>query len=130
MARARIPTPRAKDGLGRYGEQLAADHLTAAGWQLLDRNWRCPEGELDLVAIDRSGTAPVLVFCEVKTRTSAAFGSPAEAVGRVKVARLRRVAGARLAAHSHPYAGVRFDVVAVLRPHTGPASLEHLRGVC
>src|SRR3954451_15768526 len=79
---------RAKDILGRRGEQAAADHLTELGWQILDRNWRCREGELDIVA--RDGTE--LVFVEVKTRSSLAFGAPAEAVDRVKAARIRQLA--------------------------------------
>ncbi len=117
--------PRAKDGLGRYGEQLAADHLVAAGLVVLDRNWRCPRGELDLVARD----GRTLVFVEVKTRTSTAYGHPAEAVGHAKSARIRRLAAAWLAESDRSWPEVRFDVVAVLRPLTGAAVVDHLRGV-
>jgi putative endonuclease len=73
---------RAKDGRGKYGERVAAQHLEAAGFEVLDRNWRCPQGELDIVA--RDGAA--LVFVEVKTRSSTKFGEPAEAVDRNKCA--------------------------------------------
>ena len=76
---------RVKDAVGRYGEQCAADHLAAAGLEILARNWRCRAGELDIVARDGSQ----LVFVEVKTRSSLAFGTPAEAVDR----RSRRVSG-------------------------------------
>src|SRR4051812_43106380 len=79
---------RAKDALGAYGEQVAARHLEEAGCVLLDRNWRCSEGEIDLVASDGA----VLVICEVKTRSSLAYGDPAEAVVGAKAARLRRLA--------------------------------------
>ncbi|MCL2781483.1 MAG: YraN family protein [Actinomycetia bacterium] len=79
---------RAKDAVGRYGEDVAARHLADAGLTILARNWRCADGELDIVARD----GPALVFCEVKTRRSVAFGDPSEAVGAVKAARLRRLA--------------------------------------
>jgi putative endonuclease len=85
---------RAKDAIGRYGEDVAARHLTDAGLTILDRNWRCRAGELDIIAVD-SG---VLVFCEVKTRSSTQFGDPAEAVIGAKAARIRRLAMAWLAA--------------------------------
>ncbi len=84
---------------------------------MLDRNWRCPEGELDLVLAGEG----VIVFCEVKTRSSAAFGSPAEAVGPQRRRRLRRAAAAWLAVSGERAPRVRFDVAAVL-----PGSVEIL----
>src|SRR5664280_104004 len=78
----------AKDALGRYGEDVAVRHLLDAGWQVLERNWRCRAGEIDIVARDGG----VLVFCEVKTRSSALFGVPAEAVRPAKVRRIRALA--------------------------------------
>ncbi|GAA3187182.1 YraN family protein [Dactylosporangium siamense] len=111
--------------VGRYGERLAGRHLLARGLVLLDRNWRCQSGELDIVARD----GPVLVFVEVKTRRSGRFGVPAEAVGVDKARRLRRLAAQWLAAHA---AGnrqeIRFDVVSVLLGGA-TVSVEHLRGV-
>ena len=82
------------------------------GYQVVARNWRCPTGELDLVA--RRGRT--LVFCEVKTRTSAAFGAPVEAVTPAKQARLRRLAGQWLesAGRPGPVSDLRFDVASVL----------------
>src|SRR5215472_16729957 len=77
-----------KDELGRQGEQLAAEFLQAAGFLILDRNYRCAEGELDIVAADQR----VLVACEVKTRSSSAYGSPIEAITSSKLRRLRRLA--------------------------------------
>lgn len=111
--------------LGRWGEDLAARHLTAAGMQVLDRNWRCPQGELDLVARDRDGT---VVFVEVKTRSGTGFGVPAEAVGRVKARRLRVLACRWLLEHRQPAgAELRFDVVGIVRLPGQVPELTHLR---
>lgn len=117
---------RAKDAVGRYGEDVAAAHVEASGWRVLDRNWRCRYGELDLVGLD----GDELVVVEVKTRRSTAYGTPAEAVTWRKLARLRRLAAQWLADHDVRARSVRVDVIAVLVPHSGAASLEHLRGVC
>jgi putative endonuclease len=119
----------AKDVLGRFGEDLAVCHLRRRGMEILDRNWRSGagmvRGELDVVA--RAGT--VLVFCEVKTRRSAAFGLPAEAVSATKQARIRRLARCWLDERDHPWSEIRFDVIAVLCPSEREASIEHLQGV-
>lgn len=111
--------------LGRYGEDLAARHLTAAGLVLLDRNWRCELGEIDLVLRD----GRVLVFCEVKTRSSHAFGSPFEAVTAVKLQRLRRLGARWMAERRVRAADVRIDMVGIVRPRTGPATVEHVAGL-
>ncbi|MDR0593022.1 MAG: YraN family protein [Bifidobacteriaceae bacterium] len=111
--------------LGRYGEDVAAAFLTAKGWRVLDRNWRCREGELDMIAQPGPET---LVFVEVKTRRDDRCGAPAEAVTYRKLARLRRLAAAWLHAHGEHAQKVRIDVIAVT---TGPAgrSIEHIEGV-
>ena len=96
--------------LGRAVEERAAAWYQANGYEVLDRNWRCKEGEVDLVARRRCDR--LVVFCEVKARRSGRFGSAAEAVGRDKQARLRRLAGAWLVGHRSGAAGVRFDVAA------------------
>ena len=105
--------------LGARGEQLAADWYAARGYQVVARNWRCREGELDLV-LARDGE---LVFCEVKTRSSDRFGTPAEAVTPAKQRRLRVLAARFLAAGAGAGGagaagagagrGIRFDVAAV-----------------
>lgn len=118
-------TARRRSALGAYGEALAARHLLAQGMLLLDRNWRCDLGEVDLVLRD----GPALVVCEVKTRTSTAFGSPLEAVTAPKAARLRRLAARWLADHDVRPPEVRIDLVGVLVPPHGPVELEHVRGV-
>ena len=79
---------RAKDALGRFGEDHAARFLISAGISVIERNWRCAEGELDVVAFE----GDVLVVCEVKTRRDDKFGGPLYAVTPMKVARLRRLA--------------------------------------
>ena len=116
---------RAKDGLGAYGEQVAAAHLVASGMTVLERNWRCPLGEIDIVARD----GDVLVVCEVKTRSSTALGHPLEAVTALKAARLRRLAAAWITERRVHPAEVRIDLVGVLRPARGAAGVEHVRGV-
>lgn len=118
-------TQRAQ-GLGAYGESLAARHLVAQGMVVLDRNWRCEQGEIDLVLRD----GDVLVICEVKTRSSVAFGTPLEAVTEVKAARLRRLAACWLRDHLVRPPDVRFDLVGVLRPRSGAATVDHVRGIC
>ena len=81
------------------------------GYEVLARNWRCREGEIDLVL--RDGRR--FVFCEVKTRTSDAFGAPVEAVTRAKQMRLRRVAARWLEDEAPvPPREIRFDVASVL----------------
>ena len=111
--------------LGRYGESLAARYLTERGMVLLDQNWRCPAGEIDLVLRD----GDVLVVCEVKTRTSLDYGTPHEAVTSRKVQRMRRLAQAWLTSHAAAPTGVRLDLVAVLRPPRGPVFVDHVRGL-
>lgn len=116
---------RGKDALGRYGEDVAAGHLRDSGLVVLERNWRCDAGEIDIVARD----GRTLVVCEVKTRRSQAYGPPAEAVTRAKAARLRRLAMRWVDEHAVRPDAIRIDVVAVLRGPRGPAAVEHLRGV-
>ena len=111
--------------LGAWGEALAARFLASRGMQVLDRNWRCEHGEIDLVALD----GDCLVVCEVKTRRTTTFGDPVEAVTWRKAARLRRLASAWLASHEVGCSAVRIDVVGILRPGSGPAALRHLTGV-
>ena len=106
--------------LGARGEVLAGTWYSEHGYSVLDRNWRCRQGELDLV-LERNG---VVVFCEVKTRTSDAFGIGAEAVGREKQLRLRRLAGEWLAAHDRHARELRFDVVSILAPRSGPPTID------
>ncbi len=111
--------------LGAYGEEIAARHLVGQGMVLLDRNWHGESGEIDLVLRD----GRTLVVCEVKTRTSNAFGTPHEAVTREKLRRLQRLAAQWVHARGVHPDGIRIDVVAVMRPRRGHATIEHVRGV-
>ncbi len=111
--------------LGAYGEACAARHLVDLGMVVLDRNWRCELGEIDLVL--RHGS--VLVVCEVKTRTSSRYGHPLEAVGEQKARRLRRLAARWLAEHPLRPAEIRIDLVGVLLARGGAPEIEHVPGV-
>jgi putative endonuclease len=119
------PVPNQRQALGAYGETVAARYLVAAGMVLLDHNWRCELGEVDLVLRD----GHTLVVCEVKTRSSTRFGSPLEAVTERKAARLRRLAARWLAEHQIRPDDVRIDLVGVLVNGHGEPEFDHVRGV-
>lgn len=118
-------TARQRESLGAYGETVAARHLVEQGMVVLDRNWRCDVGEIDLVLRD----GPVLVVCEVKTRRGQGFGSPLEAVTATKAARLQLLAARWMEHHRLRPAEVRIDLVGVLAPGAGAARVDHVRGV-
>ncbi len=113
----------ARKSLGDRGEAAASAWLTAHGYEVLDRNVRTRFGEIDLVA-RRMG---VVVFVEVKSRTSTGFGHPGEAVAGRKQRRLARLASAYLSSRGLQGCAVRFDVIAVLATGSGQvASIEHI----
>ncbi|MFN8146664.1 MAG: YraN family protein [Candidatus Nanopelagicales bacterium] len=125
MARSGTGAVRAKDALGRFGEDVAVRHLEDDGYVVLDRNWRCEIGEIDIVAREHD----VLVVCEVKTRSSLRHGSPFEAITERKLHRLERLGIAWMRAHSVRPRSMRIDIVAVLRPPSGPMVVDHVRGL-
>lgn len=114
----------AKDELGRAGEARAARHLEEHGYTLVDRNWRCPGGEIDLVAL----THDEVVVVEVKTRRGEGFGHPLEAIDARKRARLWRLGTAWIAAHRDVVQGrrLRFAAVAITGPDPATGRLELL----
>jgi putative endonuclease len=103
---------------------LAAKYLEDLGLIVLTRNWRCREGELDLVATD----GHMLVVCEVKTRSGDKFGLPAEAVTEEKTERIRRLTTQWLRTFKVGWCPIRFDVVSILAPPGERPRLTHLRG--
>jgi putative endonuclease len=111
----------AKDELGRRGEDVAVEYLQNKGLVVLDRNWRCRDGEIDVVASEPGR----LVVCEIKTRSGTRYGEPAEAVTPLKANRIRAVTRAWLAAHTTDWCPIRFDVVAVLIRPGRPVTLQH-----
>ncbi|WP_084224258.1 YraN family protein [Kitasatospora cheerisanensis] len=154
MIAVQNPNKLSTNGLGRYGEEVAARRLTEGGLCILERNWRCAEGELDIVALD----GDTLAVCEVKTRSERGFQQPSEAIDQTKADRLRHLAERWLAERwpvhfsrlvlaaeraegsappdeaavggpaPPPPGGVRIDLVAVVNPVKGAAAVEHLRG--
>jgi putative endonuclease len=116
-------TPRGR--LGRLGEDLAVRFLQRAGYRVLERNWRCARGEIDVVVRDSF----TIVFVEVKTRTGIAFGHPLEALTEGKMARLRSLAVLWRQANPTQRGDMRIDAIGVLVPRNAPYSIEHIRGV-
>ena len=110
--------------LGRLGEDAAAAYLRNAGMRVLDRNWRGARGELDIIAAE----GDCLVVCEVKTRRSRDFGDPLEAISTRKMRTLRSLAGLWLAEHSLHAPRMRIDVIGIVVPLEGPATIAHVRG--
>ncbi len=117
-----MTTHAQRQAVGEYGEGLAARHLQQSGLAVLDRNWRCSAGEIDIVARD----GDVLVVCEVKTRSTVRYGTPFEAITATKAARLHRLGYAWAKAHGVRPRALRVDVVTVLLD--GCPTIEHVVG--
>ena len=118
-------TQARKQALGRFGERVAARYLQNLGMAILETNWACKYGEVDIVARDGA----TLVICEVKTRTGASHGTGLEAITGQKATRLRRLAAYWLEVHSVEPAAVRIEVVSVLVPPRGAPQIERVVGV-
>ena len=120
-----------RKALGPRGEALARRHLRRAGLKVLARNYRCPSGEIDLIALDRSTRkslgAETIVFVEVKTRADAHHASPANAVDARKRRQIERAADDYLARHDTEGYRVRYDIVAIVLPEGGKARIAHIR---
>lgn len=111
---------------GEFGEELVAERLIDRGYRILARNWRIREGELDLVAQASSG---LIVFIEVKTRTSASYGEPIEGVSSDKALRIQRLALAWLATNQRLGSQYRIDVAGVLITRSGQVQVDYREGV-
>lgn len=118
---------RHRRSLGEQGEEVAADYVRSLDWTVLERNWRCNEGELDLIAYDPGACCVVAV--EVKTRSTEYFGRPVEAVKAVKIERLHRLVRAWLFEQGLHAREVRVDLVGIVLTDDGVADLEHLRDI-
>jgi putative endonuclease len=118
-------TQARKAALGRYGERVAANHLRDLGMAILDTNWHCRYGEVDIIARDGN----TLVICEVKTRTGASHGTGLEAVTGQKATRLRRLAAYWLEVHRVEPEAIRIEVVSVYVPPKGGPQVERVVGV-
>ena len=116
---ARVERPE-KSGVGVRGEEEAAQYYLDRGYRVLERNWRCRLGEIDLVLLK----GDTVVLCEVKTRRGSAFGGPHEAVTWKKQRKLRQLGEAFLAASGARAAELRFDVASVTIPPSGDVSLH------
>ena len=114
----------AKQLLGRYGEDRASDYLQGLGYSILERNWRCRIGEIDIIARDRDR----FVFVEVKTRSADGFGHPFESITEAKAARLRRLVAAWCESRQVSGIKVRLDAISVL-VRAGRVNIEHLKQV-
>ena len=113
-----------KQVLGKYGEDVAAQYLNDRGYQIVDRNWRCSTGEIDLVALHNGR----YIFVEVKTRNGTGFGHPFEAITSNKVLRMRKLVAQWCSANEKAGARVRLDAIAVLISG-GRVAVEHLKQV-
>lgn len=103
-----------KQALGARGEDLAAAYLERRGLSIVERNFRCARGELDIIARD----GDTVVFVEVKTRRTAALGSPLEAVTRSKLARIRKLAGVWLSGQDEFFPTTRIDAIGIITEPT------------
>ncbi|MEY4397320.1 MAG: hypothetical protein RLZZ40_1076 [Actinomycetota bacterium] len=114
-----------KDDLGRWGETVAAEFLESEGYLIIDRGWRCPRGEIDIIATRGSSTA----FVEVKTRRSVKFGHPLEAITPGKFSRLRVLAGEWCRSSGLGTAGIRIDGIGIVGDGVTVSSLDHRIGL-
>ncbi len=111
--------------LGHLGENYATRYLRACGWLILDRNWRCRQGEIDIVGLDHGQ----IVVCEVRTRSGIHAGSAIESVTPVKVRKLRLLALQWLRSRGVSGKGVRIDVIGIQVDGAGRPHITHVRGV-
>jgi len=123
---SKIKRPGPKQRTGAFGEEITVRFVTKRGDEILDRNWRIREGEIDVISLSNDG---VFHFIEVKTRSSLAFGHPFEAINRDKAHRMQRLALGWLATHGCLGCEFSIDVVAVVIAADGTHNLEYRAGV-
>ena len=118
-----------KKRIGVHGEDLACAELERQGLQVLERNWRCRLGEIDIVAAEVGDAGLTLVFCEVKCRSGLGFGHPLEAITYAKMRTLRQLAALWLRQHHLKASSIRLDAIGVVLVPGEPASLIHRKAV-
>ena len=124
-----MPKTESKRQLGVRGEDLACAELERQGMQVLERNWRCRLGEIDIVAAEVGPSGLTLVFCEVKCRSGLGFGHPLEAITFAKMRTLRQLAAVWMREHRVQGVHIRLDAIGVvLQPGVEPW-LTHVRAV-
>ncbi len=119
----------ARQALGARGEDLAVAELRRQGMEVLERNWRCRLGEIDVVAAETVAGRVSVVFCEVKCRSGLGFGDPLEAITWAKLRRLRALAAEWMRTHDVTAAAVRLDAVGVLLVPGRDPVVRHVRAV-
>jgi putative endonuclease len=124
-----MPRTETRQQVGRRGEDLACAELVRQGLVVVDRNWRCSLGEIDIVAAEDGDRGVTLVFCEVKCRTGLGFGHPLEAITFTKMQTLRQLAAYWLRQHQVKAAGIRLDAIGVVLVPGQEPSLTHVKAV-
>jgi putative endonuclease len=124
-----MPKTESKRQIGVRGEDLACAELERQGMQVLERNWRCRLGEIDIVAAAVGGAGLTLVFCEVKCRSGLGFGHPLEAITFAKMRTLRQLAALWMREHHVRATTIRLDAIGVVLASGQPPSLTHVRAV-
>ena len=115
--------------LGVRGEDLACAELERQGMRILERNWRCRLGEIDIIAAEADATGLTLVFCEVKCRSGLGFGHPLEAITYTKMRTLRQLAAQWMREHRMKASSIRLDAIGVVLVPGQEPSLTHRRAV-
>jgi putative endonuclease len=124
-----MPRTQSKQQLGVRGEDLACAELERQGLEVLEGNWRCRLGEIDIVAAETGEKGLTLVFCEVKCRAGLGFGHPPEAITLPKMRTLRQLAALWMRQHHLKASGIRLDAIGVVLVSGEPPSLTHVRAV-
>ncbi|HET9301288.1 MAG TPA: YraN family protein [Propionibacteriaceae bacterium] len=124
-----MPAAKSKKQVGVRGEDLACAELERQGMQVLERNWRCRLGEIDIVAAEAGATGLTLVFCEVKCRSGLGFGHPLEAITFTKMQTLRQLGAVWMREHRMKASSIRLDAIGIVLAPGQEPSLTHVRAV-
>jgi putative endonuclease len=124
-----MATRESKKQIGVRGEDLACAELERQGLQVLERNWRCRLGEIDIVAAEAGANGLTMVFCEVKCRSGLGFGHPLEAITFTKRRTLRQLAAVWMRQHRVKASAIRLDAIGVVLAAGEEPSVTHVRAV-